>query len=207
MEKSSTNLKNRVNKIHLPRTKPLLPLFEVISNAIHAIEERKDKVKDQFKSSINITVLRNGDKNTLAGLPDINNYPIHSFRVRDNGIGLNEENFNSFKEIDSEYKAEIGGKGVGRLVCLKAFSKLQVESAYKDNEGLKYRSFEYKKTKEGFENHKEEVETTFDTSGTIMTLFKYEDEFQKHVPFSLKSLERSWRIFNCTLFNKNNLES
>ncbi|MBO9733200.1 MAG: ATP-binding protein [Chitinophaga sp.] len=190
MEKSLTNLKNRVNKIHLPKTKPLLPLFEVISNAIHAIEERLDKVNDQFEGTINITVLRNGDNSTLASLDNINNYPIHSFRVRDNGIGLNRENFSSFKEVDSEYKARIGGKGVGRLVCLKAFNKLLVESAYRENGELKYRSFEYKKTKEGFENHKEEVETSFDTSGTIITLFRYEDDFQKHVPLSLDEIAR-----------------
>ncbi len=38
----STNLMNRVNKLHLPKTKPLLPLFEIVSNAIHAIDEKKE---------------------------------------------------------------------------------------------------------------------------------------------------------------------
>jgi hypothetical protein len=38
---SSTNLRNRVNKLHLPKTKTLLPLFEIVSNSIHAIDEKK----------------------------------------------------------------------------------------------------------------------------------------------------------------------
>lgn len=40
---TSTNLRNRVNKLHLPRTRPLLPLFEIISNSIHAIQDKVDQ--------------------------------------------------------------------------------------------------------------------------------------------------------------------
>ncbi len=49
---SSTNLKNRVNKLYLPKTKPLHALFEVISNSIHAINEKKEKIDKNFKGKI-----------------------------------------------------------------------------------------------------------------------------------------------------------
>ncbi len=36
-----SNIANKVRNTKLPRTKPLMPLFEVISNSIHAINEAK----------------------------------------------------------------------------------------------------------------------------------------------------------------------
>jgi len=41
--------------------------------------------------------------------------------VTDNGIGLDENNMRSFLQSDSTYRAEKGGKGVGRFAWLKAF--------------------------------------------------------------------------------------
>ncbi len=35
--------------------------------------------------------------------------------VSDNGIGLNEENYVSFRTPFSQHKIEKGGKGIGRL--------------------------------------------------------------------------------------------
>lgn len=138
---SSTNLRNRVNKLSLPKTKPLLPLFEVISNSIHAIDERLEKTTFKQPGKITIKVIRNGDESVLSNLPSIDNYPIHSFEVTDNGIGLNNDNYSSFQEFDSEYKIEIGGKGIGRLVCLKAFQSINIESIYLEDGIWKIRAF------------------------------------------------------------------
>lgn len=38
-----SNIANKVTNTHLPVTMPLLPLYEVISNSIHAIDEAKKK--------------------------------------------------------------------------------------------------------------------------------------------------------------------
>ena len=107
---NSTNLRNRVNKLYLPKTKALFPLFELISNSIHAIEERKMEFKNGIKGKIIIKIIRNGDVEALKQISDVEQYPINSFHVIDNGIGLNEENIKSFAEFDSEKKAEIGGE-------------------------------------------------------------------------------------------------
>lgn len=189
LPQTSTNLKNRVNKLHLPRTKPLLPLFEVLSNSIHAIQDKK-QLQPAFEGHIIIDIIRNGDPETLQILSDVDNYPIHSFRITDDGIGFDAENIKAFSEFDTERKAKIGGKGIGRLVCLKAFEKLKVESIYKDNGIFKLRRFEYKKTKEGFDNYEDDIQTEKSNSGTIIELFKYESEFQKFVPLNIYEISR-----------------
>ena len=180
---NSTNLKNRVNKLHLSKNKPLLPLFEIISNSIHAIQ---DKVLQNhihnFKGRIEVSIIRNGDTDTLKSLDDIDNYPINSFIVTDNGIGFDLENMKAFAEFDTERKAKIGGKGIGRLVCLKAFQKLIVHSVYLDHNQFKLRKFEYKKSKEGFDNYEDDLSTQEKKTLTTVELYKYEDEYQKHVP-------------------------
>ncbi|WP_018342833.1 ATP-binding protein [Cytophaga aurantiaca] len=187
---SSTNLKNRVNKLHLPKTKPLLPLFEIISNSIHAINEKQALKGDDFKGEIFIKTIRNGREETLKEVSDIEIYPINSFQVIDNGIGLDSDNIKSFAEFDTERKAKIGGKGVGRLVCLKAFRKIIVESVYFEDEAYKIRKFEYKKSNEGFDKYEDNIETNKKDTGTISTLSIYEEDYIAHVPLSLHEIAR-----------------
>lgn len=189
LPQTSTNLKNRVNKLHLPRTKPLLPLFEVLSNSIHAIQDER-VLQAALEGQIIIDIIRNGDPETLKILPDIDNYPVHSFRVTDNGVGFDADNIKAFSEFDTERKAKIGGKGIGRLVCLKAFEKLKVESIYNDNSSFKIRRFEYKKTKEGFDNYEDDIQTEKSNTGTTIELFKYELDFQKFVPLNIYEIAR-----------------
>jgi hypothetical protein len=189
LPQTSTNLKNRVNKLHLPRTKPLLPLFEVLSNSIHAIQDKKE-LKPKLEGQIIVNIIRNGDPETLKVLPDIDNYPIHSFRIADNGVGFDADNIKAFSEFDTERKAKIGGKGIGRLVCLKAFEKLKVESIYNDNDSFKLRRFEYKKTKDGFDNYEDDIQTDKTNTGTVMELLKYDLEFQKFVPLNIYEIAR-----------------
>ena len=44
---------------------------------------------------------------------------ITGFKVIDNGIGFDENNMRSFLQSDSTYRADKGGKGVGRFSWLK----------------------------------------------------------------------------------------
>ena len=127
----TSNIANKVRNTRLPRTKPLLPLFELISNSIHSIEEARNKsIIKANEGQIIIDCIRNGLPETLEKLVDIDIYPIHSFIVTDNGIGLDEENLRAFIEADTDHKIDIGGKGVGRFVCLKAFKELSIKSFY-----------------------------------------------------------------------------
>ena len=189
MPKTSTNVRNRVNKLHLPKTKSLFPLYEVISNSIHAIDEAKEKGIIKGNGEIKINILRIGKDKVFKEISNTDDYPIDSFEIIDNGIGLNEDNYNSFQEFDSEYKLEIGGKGIGRLVCLKAFSKLVIKSNYLDKSIYKTRSFELKKTVEGYSNYKEDLSIDKET-GTNVILKSYESPYKENVPKSITEVSR-----------------
>jgi hypothetical protein len=91
MEKliATSNIANKVRNTRLPRTKPLMPLFEVISNSIHSINDAVEQgiiKKDDGK--ITILCIRNGSDDTLKELSEIDNYPIHSFKITDNGMTI-----------------------------------------------------------------------------------------------------------------------
>lgn len=179
---ATTNIENKVRNTRLPRTKPLLPLFEIISNAIHSIEDSiKNRQIKEDEGLITIKCIRNGSEETLSILSEVDRYPIHSFEVIDNGIGLNTENLKSFTEADSDHKIKIGGKGVGRFVCLKAFKEMKVESRFfNESKIVSTISFDFKATKEGFHNIKKpELSKKF--LGTKIILTDIRNEFQRNL--------------------------
>lgn len=188
---ATSNIANKVRNTRLPRTKPLMPLFEVISNSIHSIEEaEKAGLLKKGNGEIIIKCIRNGGEDVLSSLPEINRYPIHSFEITDNGIGLNADNLKSFVEADTDHKIEIGGKGVGRFVCLKAFTELNIYSQFIDDKGdLKAISFDFRNTKEGFHNI-EEPNPTEDSIGTKVLLKTYKEDYQKNLDFDLHSVAK-----------------
>lgn len=180
-----TNISGKVRNTKLPKSKALWPLFEVISNAIHAIEEKGGDIK---KGMITITVIRNGDTQTLLDLPDVDNYPIKSFIIEDNGIGFNDDNYKSFLTAESDYKIEKGAKGIGRFVCLVAFQSLEFESAFTNKEGKKFeRSFQLKPTGKGIFKY-DLKEVTNGKVGTKILLNQFKPDYQNNSPKSLQEL-------------------
>src|SRR6266550_5767132 len=101
-----TNLRNQVRQTPVPKWKPLIPLFEAVMNSFQAVRDAKRSSKDGF---IRISIGRETD---VLGE---NNGPIYSFTIVDNGIGLNDENFDSFNTAFSDHKLSRGGKGLGRF--------------------------------------------------------------------------------------------
>ncbi len=188
---ATSNIANKVRNTRLPRTQPLMPLFETVSNSIHSIEEAltAGMLKDG-EGKIIIICIRNGNEETLKRLDNIDIFPVHSFEVRDNGIGLNSDNLTSFIEADTDHKIKIGGKGIGRFVCLKAFRELNIYSEYLDNNGQqKAVKFDFKNTKAGFDNFSTPENIT-GKLGTMVRLSKYKDEYQKNLDFNLRSIAR-----------------
>lgn len=186
--KPKSNIANKVRNTTLPKTKPLLPIYEAISNSIHSIGEVA-KIKP-INGRIIIRLIRNGSEEILKELEDIDIYPIHSIEINDNGIGFNNDNITYFIEADTDHKIEIGGKGVGRFVCLKAFKKIAIESNYEDDDTLVCRKFEYKATKEGIHDFSEEVSIGFKERNTKITLCEFREDYQKNVPLSLVQVAR-----------------
>ena len=91
MRPFSINIRGRVKNFNLPKNQPLVPLFEAIVNAIHAIGERKS-TDPSFEGQIIIRILRDGQF-VLDGTGELPQ--IQSFEIIDNGIGFNEANIAS----------------------------------------------------------------------------------------------------------------
>lgn len=178
-----TSISGKVRNTKLPKTHALLPLYEAISNSIHAIEERGNS-KD---GRIEINIIRQGSLQMLNQVPDIDIYPALTFEVKDNGIGFNDDNYYSFLTAESEYKIEKGAKGIGRFVCLKAFTNVIVDSNYKVGEQYYKRKFLFKSSGKGIFNY-ENPKIEASSQGTTVTLFKYHPEYIEHCPKKLEDI-------------------
>ena len=124
--KMEENLEGRIRNLALAPSydNTMIPLFEAISNAIHAVQEKFGE--DWIQKG----------KIWVYGHHSEEGVPV-SFSVEDNGIGLNEENFRSFRVYDTSHKLQKGGKGVGRLTWLKVFDLVNIQSTYEES-GRKY---------------------------------------------------------------------
>lgn len=185
MKKFSVNFEGRVNNFQLPLTKPLLPLFEAIVNAINAIDERR-KISENFCGRISIQILRDGLQ-TFDELEQNGEKvsPITGFIIKDNGCGFNEENMQSFLQSDSSHKVDIGGKGIGRFTWLKAFRSIKIKSIYNENGNWKQRHFEFNVSNEGIDDHlsnKSWNEGETIEFETTVTLADYKAEFTRYLP-------------------------
>jgi hypothetical protein len=130
----TASLTGRLRNITLPRYQALFPLFEAVVNAIQAVDEVH---ADMDSTRIEVRIVR-GQQPSLQFGEDYQEpkfafaEPISGFIVRDNGEGFHDRNMKSFQTLDSEYRSEQGCRGVGRLLWLKAFKKVDVVSHYLD---------------------------------------------------------------------------
>lgn len=133
----TTNLHGRIRNTSLPYTHALMPLFEAVVNSIHSIEENGNL----GSGAISVEIIRNGQADFFDD--SLSESAILGFKITDNGIGFNDKNMLSFETLDSEHKVEKGCRGVGRLLWLKAFSKISIRSNFQENEKCLFREFEF----------------------------------------------------------------
>ena len=89
----------------------LLPIFEAISNAMHGIEEAfLDRAHAEKEGVITVR------------FKDWTNPKKIVVSVSDNGAGLTEENYRSFKTPFSGHKLRQKGRGFGRFIGFKIFA-------------------------------------------------------------------------------------
>lgn len=110
----------RISNMRLPdgKTALLYSIYEAVSNAIQAIEERFGRAEFTARGVIKVLVEINEDK-TLKHLA-----------ISDNGIGLNSTHLRSFETCDTREKQALGGKGVGRLIWTTVFNDIRVKSTF-----------------------------------------------------------------------------
>lgn len=184
------DLQGRIRNTKLPLTKPLLPLFDAVVNAIDAVEEA-----NRPDGRIEIQIIR--DDSPLSP-PDDDLGPIMSFVVTDNGVGFTDDHFTSFQTSDTTFKQQKGGKGIGRFLWLKAFEKAQIESIYREGNSYFVRSFAFELSKEGVTGHSVRKVSVSDT-GTKVTLLYLKASYRKNCPQSAETVGKKL-IQHCMSF-------
>jgi hypothetical protein len=189
----NTSLKGRLRNTTLHRNQGLMPLFEAVVNSIHAIAEQST---ESAFGEITIDIVRSSqtrldidDKKSRRGAPP--QEPIVEIHIHDNGIGFSDENMSSFETLDSEYKVTQGCRGVGRLLWLKAFQSVTVESVFYDAERKpKLRTFSFTTT-QGVSNQK----TTDAAAGakpyTTVNLMGFEKAYRENSPKTAPTIANS----------------
>jgi len=104
----------------------LLPIYESISNAIYAIEEKwGPQTVELGKLELELTT------------------GSFSASIIDNGVGLNPANYDKFKTPFTNHRLKKGGKGFGRFVGFKVFERISYFSNYQEGEKIKSQNFDF----------------------------------------------------------------
>lgn len=120
---SRTHLANELHSF-------LLPILEAVSNAIHGIEEKFGEDASK-RGKINILFENPNDPSSIL------------ISVSDNGVGLNDENYRSFKTPFSGFKLKKKGRGFGRFVAFKVFARILYSSRYEFFNDKQSRTFRF----------------------------------------------------------------
>ncbi|MCX9063903.1 ATP-binding protein, partial [Citrobacter portucalensis] len=114
---------------------------------------------------------------------------VLGFRIEDNGCGFNDINFNSFQTLDSDHKIDKGCRGVGRLIWLKVFDKVNISSIFSKNTENILRTFKFNDVK-GV--HSNEISLSdFTETGTVVELNGFDKAYRKAVPSETQVIANS----------------
>jgi len=132
MASLQSNLVKRIERLPKPANTAdaMQPLFEAVSNSIHSTQDRFRE--DVAKHGRVIVTIVTGRKRAPVKIV-----------VEDNGVGLDQKNYEAFTTTDTDNKIARGGKGVGRLLWLDCFESATVSSLYAERDTLKRRSFRF----------------------------------------------------------------
>jgi hypothetical protein len=204
------DIKGKINEKKLAYSNTLLPLFEVVVNSIHAIEEDSSTKP----GIITIDIIRSNQQELEFSQAE--NLPyIVDFEVKDNGVGFNSKNYESFNYAHSTYKFAKGGKGIGRFTWLRAFKNTEIESNFKENDKWNIRKFNFEPTKSGIEKHSLVQVETVQERYTIVKLKNLKEDYRKWCntkseDIALKIIEHCFVYFldeNCPRIILNDLNT
>jgi len=178
------NFRGLVELHSLPASEPLLPLYEAIVNSIQSIEDASLAENEGF---IDISI----ERASLMSFGEGWETDVENIIIKDNGIGFTDENYNSFDTYASDFKLRKGCKGVGRIMWLKAFDNVKVDSVYSLNDELFKRKFNFSEKEEihNIESEKLESSTTHKRI-TIISLNGLKSKFRKTTPARLATIAR-----------------
>ncbi len=172
------------------------PVFEAVENAFNAIEERLRLEPGSPDGLVTITINRRAEQRTIGDQKSRGQFSppeIAGFTVVDNGVGFRDENWAAFKTVYTSHKKLHGGKGVGRLSYLQAFTEAEVTSTYPCADGCRRRRFTIQRTASGVSDDQvEELEAA--ACETTLVLRNFEPRYSKKAPKALDAIARSFVV-------------
>ena len=121
--------------------------------------------------------------------------------IKDNGVGLNRENWESIQKINTRYKQKMNCRGIGRLKYAKLFEIIEMDSFYKDEDQLiRQRRFQlFKDYKTDFDFTDDKVSDESAKTGLTITLknFRKQNMFREHL--EEKSFQKTEHSLRCEL--------
>ncbi len=182
----------RVRNTRLSKSQSLIAIFEAVVNSLHAIQDAKRPglIQVGIVRSSQLTI----DENIRS--------PVIGFEIVDNGIGFTDANYKSFCTADSRLKLGRGGKGIGRFVWLKAFTKVSVSSVFVDGGKTLKRSFEFVAQENPIQNI--QTGSADGEPRTVVTLRDIRQTFEGTFPATAETLaDRLTRHLLVFLINQN----
>ncbi len=131
MSKMFAEIKRIVDEDISSRVTQFDVIFEAITNGIHANATKIDCILNSFDNPI-----KENDNEIITR-------KVHTIVVRDNGEGLNDKNYFSFCKYRSDFKKNLGCKGVGRFVFLKVYDFATFESDIVDTQEKRKFRFDF----------------------------------------------------------------
>lgn len=182
------SLTGRLRNTQLPRSHALLPLFEAVVNAIQTVDETHDSMDS---TRIEIRITHDQQPSMQFGEDELAHLEaISGFTISDNGKGFDDGNMESFETLDSEYKADEGCRGVGRLLWLKAFKQVQVVSNYRDSDNvMRRREFTFTPT-QGV-NPQPIQDSDAQETGSEVHLVSFSEFYRQATPKNIHSIARN----------------
>lgn len=178
------DLPGRIRNTKLAPSNCLLPLFEAIVNSIHAIDDGA-----RLTGVITVHVQRENTQVAFDNGEAVVSEPVNGFIIEDNGCGFTNRNFKAFCTCDSTIKAPIGGKGIGRLLWLKAFEKAEVQSSYTEDGKSWQRAFQFALTEKGIEDHTVQQSEPTEVH-TSVKLLGFRDPYREKCPRVLHTIAK-----------------
>lgn len=163
-------LRGAVRNARLPKDHGLDTVMEAVVNSIQSIHrDGGSKVVVRYLYDTSQTTI-DGRKTSLK---------VRGFEIEDDGVGFNPANLESFDTLNSEAKLDMGCKGVGRVLWLKVFRDVTVDSSFESEDSMHRVSFRFHV---GRDKYRDEPSHHFDgPRRTIVRLDGIEKGYYKYL--------------------------
>jgi len=131
MGKMFADIKRIVNEDISNRVNQYDVLYEAITNSIQA---NSTSIK---------CILETDDQLTITDDDLYHSPKLNSIKIIDNGDGINDLNFDSFSKYRTDFKKNLGCKGVGRFVYLKVYKRARYISYIKKDSKSRDFNFDF----------------------------------------------------------------